>query len=138
MEFYTPKYNEKKIKELELALSEEVLKTKSFIDLKESEKSARVKFLVKNLGDLTFDASRHCISDKAIEIAKKIFDEVKTKDFLEAIWSGKIVNKTENRQALHAALRAPKKVFSQHLYLMKFMQREKNYLNFQKVLETVN
>ena len=111
MEFYTPEYNEKKIKELELALSKEVLATKNFIDLSEIETSTREKFLVKNMGDLTFDASRHCISIQAIEIAKKIFDEVKAKEFLEAIWSGKVVNKTENRRALHPALRAPKGSF---------------------------
>ena len=34
MEFYTPKYNEEKIEELELALSKEVLKTKNFISCK--------------------------------------------------------------------------------------------------------
>ena len=50
-------------------------------------------------------------SIKVIKItsADEMFDEVKAKDFLEAIWSGNIVNKTENRQALHPALRAPKK-----------------------------
>ncbi|MAC61665.1 MAG: glucose-6-phosphate isomerase [SAR116 cluster bacterium] len=111
MEFYTPKCNEKKIKDLELALSKEVLKIKSFNHLTGAKKTIREKFLLKNLGDLTFDASRHCISDKALEIAKKIFDEVKAKDFLEAIWNGNIVNKTENRRALHPALRAPKKSF---------------------------
>ena len=72
MEFYTPKYNEKKIKDLELALSKEVLKIKSFNHLTGAEKTIREKFLLKNLGDLTFDASRHCISDKALEIAKKL------------------------------------------------------------------
>ena len=111
MEFYTPKYNEKKIKELELALSKEVLKIKSLDHFTGTEKTTREKFLLKNLDDLTFDASRQCISVKALEIAKEIFYEVKAKDFLEAIWSGNIVNKTENRQALHPALRAPKKSF---------------------------
>ena len=111
MEFYTPKYNEEKIEELELALSKEVIKTRNFIHLSGAKKTNREKFLLKNIGDLTFDATRHCISDKAIEIAKQIFDEVKTKNFLEAIWSGSVVNKTESRQALHPALRAPKKSF---------------------------
>ena len=95
MKFYTPKYNEEKIEELELALSKEVLKTRNFKHLSGVKKTNLEKSLVKNIGDLTFDATRHCISDKAIEIARQIFDEVKTKNFLEAIWSGNIVNKTE-------------------------------------------
>ena len=70
MELYTPKYNEKKIKELELALSEEVHKTKSFIDLTVSEKSAREKFLVKNMDLTDEDFQSKWLEERKLLLAK--------------------------------------------------------------------
>ena len=111
METFAPKYNEDKIKELEILLSNEVLSLKDNLNFSDDELSFREKELVQNLDDLTFDASRHCIPSKSIGIVKKILTEVKANEFLEAIWSGKIVNNTENRRAMHPALRAPKDSF---------------------------
>ena len=111
METFDPKYNEDKIKELEILLSNEVISLKDNLNFSADELSFREKELVQNLDDLTFDASRHCIPSKSIGIVKKILTEVKASEFLEAIWSGKIVNNTENRRAMHPALRAPKDSF---------------------------
>ena len=111
METFAPKYNEDKIKELEILLSNEVLSLKDNLNFSADELSFREKELVQNLDDLTFDASRHYIPSKSIGIVKKILTEVKANEFLEAIWSGKIVNNTENRRAMHPALRAPKDSF---------------------------
>ena len=59
METFAPKYNEDKIKELEILLSNEVLSLKDNPNFLVDELSFREKELVQNLDDLTFDASRH-------------------------------------------------------------------------------
>ena len=73
METFAPKYNEDKIKELEILLSKEVLSLKENQNFSTDELSIRKKELVQSLGDLTFDASRHYIPTKSIEIVKNQF-----------------------------------------------------------------
>ena len=64
METFAPKYNEDKIKELEILLSNEVLSLKDNLNFSADELFFREKELIQNLDDLTFDASRHCIPSK--------------------------------------------------------------------------
>ena len=98
MNTFSPDYNENKINNILLSLSKEI---SSFSNLKNPSINLkkRREFFIKELDDLTFDASRHNISIKTIELSKKLLQEMKTNQFLEAIWSGKVVNITENRQA---------------------------------------
>ena len=99
-----------KINNILLSLSKEI---SSFSNLKNPSINLkkRREFCIKELDDLTFDASRHNISIKTIELSKKLLQEMKTNQFLEAMWSGKVVNITENRQALHPALRGSRDSF---------------------------
>ena len=50
---------------------------------------------------------------------------MKTNQFLEAMWSGKVVNITENRQALHPALRGSRDSFFPK-DIMNEVQNKKN------------
>ena len=110
MNTFSPDYNENKINNILLSLSKEI---SSFSNLKNPSINLkkRREFFIKELEDLTFDASRHNISIKTIELSKKLLQEMKTNQFLEAMWSGKVVNITENRQALHPALRGSRDSF---------------------------
>ena len=110
MNTFSPDYNENKINNILLSLSKEI---SSFSNLKNPSINLkkRREFFIKELEDLTFDASRHNISIKTIELSKKLFQEMKTNQFLEAMWSGKVVNITENRQAIHPALRGSRDSF---------------------------
>ena len=110
MNTFSPDYNENKINKILLSLSKEI---SSFSNLKNPSINLkkRREFFIKELDDLTFDASRHNISIETIKLSKKLLQEMKTNQFLEAIWSGKVVNITENRQALHPALRGSRDSF---------------------------
>ena len=110
MNTYSPDFNENKINNILLSLSKEISSFSNLKNLSINLKKRR-EFFIKELDDLTFDASRHNISIETIKLSKKLLQEMKTNQFLEAIWSGKVVNITENRQALHPALRGSRDSF---------------------------
>ena len=66
MNTFSPDYNKNKINNILLSLSKEI---SSFSNLKNPSinQKKRREFLIKELNDLTFDASRHNISIKTIK-----------------------------------------------------------------------
>ena len=71
MNTFSPDYNENKINNILLSLSKEI---SSFSNLKNPSINLkkRREFFIKELEDLTFDASRHNISIETIKLSKKL------------------------------------------------------------------
>jgi len=62
------------------------------------------KFSLK-LGDILFDYSKNIITPKTIQLLLQLAEECKVKDAIDAMFSGEIINETEQRSVLHTALR---------------------------------
>ena len=129
MEKFLPNFDVKKTKEIDNLLSNEVNSFSGFDKLSTEEKIDREKVLISNIDDFTFDASRHHVSEKAISYGKKLLTALKANEWLNAIRSGKIVNLTENRKALHSALRAPQNSFYSKEILDEVITQRKKLFN---------
>lgn len=57
------------------------------------------------LGDIVVDYSKNIITDKTLELLLNLANESKLKDAIEAMFNGEKINKAENREVLHVALR---------------------------------
>jgi glucose-6-phosphate isomerase len=64
------------------------------------------KFTIK-WEDFYIDYSKNRITQETINYLLELADEVKLKAAIESQFSGEIINQTEGRAVLHAALRAP-------------------------------
>src|SRR5689334_22914320 len=62
------------------------------------------KFSLK-LDDILFDYSKNIITPKTIQLLLQLAEECKVKDAIDAMFSGEIINETEQRSVLHTALR---------------------------------
>jgi glucose-6-phosphate isomerase len=58
--------------------------------------------------DFYLDFSKNRITAETLKYLLQLADEVKLKDAIKSQFSGEIINQTEGRAVLHAALRAPK------------------------------
>ena len=58
--------------------------------------------------DFYVDFSKNRITEETFKYLLELADEVKLKDAIKSQFSGEIINQTEGRAILHAALRAPK------------------------------
>jgi len=65
------------------------------------------KFTIK-WDDFYVDYSKNRITEETMTYLLELADEVKLKDAIKSQFSGDIINQTEERAVLHAALRAPK------------------------------
>jgi glucose-6-phosphate isomerase len=59
-----------------------------------------------NVKDIIFDYSKNIITDKTVGLLLKLAEECRTKDAVEAMFTGDKINETENRAVLHTALRS--------------------------------
>jgi glucose-6-phosphate isomerase len=57
------------------------------------------------LSDTVFDYSKNIINDKTLKLLLQLAKECKTKEAIEAMFNGDIINETEKRSVLHTALR---------------------------------
>jgi glucose-6-phosphate isomerase len=62
-----------------------------------------------NFNDFTFNYSNNRINDETLNLLLELANEVNVKKSIEALFSGEQVNQTENRPALHTALRTQQK-----------------------------
>ncbi|CBL47050.1 Glucose-6-phosphate isomerase [gamma proteobacterium HdN1] len=67
----------------------------------------RTKQLICEAGDLTFDVSRHAITSSTLSLLCQMLEERGFGAQRSALFAGEKVNNTEQRAALHTALRAP-------------------------------
>lgn len=58
-----------------------------------------------SLGEILVDYSKNIITDKTLDLLFNLANESKLKDAIEAMFGGEKINKTENREVLHVALR---------------------------------
>jgi glucose-6-phosphate isomerase len=58
-------------------------------------------------GDLTFDFSKHLVTDETVALLTALARRARVPEQIEAMFTGKPINTTEDRPALHVALRAP-------------------------------
>lgn len=90
------------------ALTEHYQLMKSF-DMRQafSENSSRFKeFSLEGCG-LLFDYSKNLVTKETIELLVNLVDDVNLAQAREDLFAGKFVNASENRAALHTALRRP-------------------------------
>ena len=63
---------------------------------------------VMQLGDIFFDYTHQRMDPSTLELFKALVDETKLWEKIEAMFAGKVINKSEKRSVLHVALRAGK------------------------------
>ncbi|GAA4966184.1 glucose-6-phosphate isomerase [Algibacter aquimarinus] len=75
-------------------------------DLFAKDSNRANKFTIK-WEDFYVDFSKNRITEETFKYLLQLADEVKLKEAIKSQFSGEIINKTEGRAVLHAALRAP-------------------------------
>lgn len=78
----------------------------------DSQENQRGKNFSLEFSGLYFDYSKNHITQETIELFSKLADALKLKEKIKALYAGEIVNKSENRAALHTALRDSKNSFN--------------------------
>jgi len=71
-----------------------------------AEDPGRAEALTFTLGDLTVDFSKHLINERTIELLVALAEAAGLPERTQAMFAGERINSTENRPALHTALRA--------------------------------
>ena len=84
------------------------LSKKSIVELFSSEKG-REKSLSLSWEDFFVDFSKNKINSNTIDILLDLVKELDLKESIDALFSGKKINETENRSVLHTALRSETK-----------------------------
>lgn len=65
----------------------------------------RFKNFSLTFNDIVFDYSKNIITPKTVQLLQQLAEECKVKDGINAMFSGEIINETEQRSVLHTALR---------------------------------
>ena len=84
------------------------LSKKSMAELFSSEKG-REKILSLSWEDFFIDLSKNRINSTTIDLLIELVEEIDLSKSIDAFFSGKKINETENRSVLHTALRSQKK-----------------------------
>jgi glucose-6-phosphate isomerase len=80
------------------------MKNKHLRDLFREEPERFSKFSLC-LGEIVFDYSKNLITDQTLTLLEELANECGLSDAIRAMFSGERINRTENRQVLHTALR---------------------------------
>ncbi len=73
-----------------------------------AEDSTRGERMVVEAAGIYFDYSKHRITDETLRLLLQLAEESGLKERIQAMFQGEKINTTEQRAALHVALRAPK------------------------------
>jgi glucose-6-phosphate isomerase len=75
--------------------------------------------------DMLFDFSKNLVTEETIKLLTGLADECRLKDAIQAMFSGALINETENRSVLHTALRnySGQAVFSEGKDVMPEVRR---------------
>jgi len=89
-------------------LSQQAVKTGN-LHLNElfDDEGKRFRTFSRRNGDLLFDYSKQRVTTKTIELLCSLAQECDLKSWIERLFSGDAINSSENRPALHTALRLP-------------------------------
>jgi glucose-6-phosphate isomerase len=69
------------------------------------EEPARFSNFSLCLGEIVFDYSKNIITNQTLSLLEELANECRLSDAIRAMFSGEKINRTENRQVLHTALR---------------------------------
>ena len=69
---------------------------------------ARAEVLALEAGDLYLDCSKDLVTLETVRLLERLAERAGLRERIEAMFSGELVNVTEDRAALHVALRAPR------------------------------
>ncbi len=83
------------------------MENNSIKELFQNDASRAEKFHLK-WNDFLVDFSKNNITSETLELLLQLTEEVQLKKAIEQCFNGELINQTENRAVLHAALRAPK------------------------------
>jgi glucose-6-phosphate isomerase len=83
------------------------MESNSIKELFQNDASRAEKFHLK-WNDFLVDFSKNNITSETINLLLQLTEEVQLKKAIEQCFNGELINQTENRAVLHAALRAPK------------------------------
>ena len=72
-----------------------------------AQDSERADRMTTTIGDLIVDWSKNLVDDQTMALLVSLAKAAGLEDRIEAMFSGDVINTTENRAALHTALRAP-------------------------------
>ena len=78
------------------------IKNQTIASLFKSQRNRASKFLIK-AGDLTLDFSKNLVTTKTLSLLSQLVDEAQIQKSIEEMFSGDIVNVSEDRPALHVA-----------------------------------
>ena len=81
------------------------LKNNTIASLFKFQRNRASKFFIE-AGDLKLDYSKNLLSHKTIKLLSKLAKETQVNESIESMFSGACVNSSENRPALHVALRS--------------------------------
>ena len=70
-----------------------------------AEEPQRFEHHSLRLDDILFDYSKNIFNHKTLDLLRKLAEESKVKEAIEAMFTGEKINMTENRSVLHTALR---------------------------------
>jgi len=82
----------------------QIIKNSNLLSLFNADSERGKKFALEFSG-LYFDYSKNHINQETINLFSRLANESQLKNTIEDLFTGKIVNKSENRPALHSALR---------------------------------
>ena len=86
----------------------DAIKHVSMVDMF-SEDDKRAQTLSLELDEVLFlDYSKNLINPDTVKLLVELAEELDLRDGIEKMFSGKVINETENRAVLHTALRAPR------------------------------
>src|SRR5690606_747669 len=80
------------------------LAPKHLRDLFQADPERFEKFSI-SYGDILFDYSKNRINDETFALLIQLARECKLEDAIKSMFSGELINETENRAVLHTALR---------------------------------
>jgi glucose-6-phosphate isomerase len=79
----------------------------------------------RQLGDILFDYSKNIITDDTLKLLLELAGECKLNEAIEALFTGELINETEQRSVLHTALRnfTKEPVFSEGVNVMPLVKK---------------
>ena len=83
------------------------VKNLEMLNLFNEDENRAQKYTI-NWEDFYVDYSKNRVTDKTLELLQNLAKDVYLKEAIEAQFNGEVINETEGREVLHAALRAPK------------------------------
>ncbi|MBD0333122.1 MAG: glucose-6-phosphate isomerase, partial [Chitinophagaceae bacterium] len=82
------------------------------------------------LNDIVVDLSKNIVTDETMGLLRQLASECNVKEAIDAMFSGELINETEQRSVLHVALRnfSGKPIYSEGKNVMEDVHRVQNQM----------